>query len=265
MPSYQQVLQSLYPETAAGGYSRHDTTVEFYGRVQSLLTPGMTVLDLGAGRGRLTHNSSRWRRTLADLGGDGRTVIATDPDPGVLENRSADDCVVMPDTRTIPLPTGTVDCIVANWVLEHVEEPAAMAREIDRVLAPGGWLCAQTPNRHGYIALGTRAVPDALHMRTLARLQPEREPRDVFPTYYRMNTRSDLQRLFPGYLQAVYGAQGPPLYLGSATITYRVARAVLGALPGRFAGVLLVFLRKPPERAATDVGTTPAGWATVSR
>lgn len=256
MPSYQEVLQSLYPETAVGGYSRNDTTVEFYGRVQALLEPGMTVLDLGAGRGRLMYNSSRWRRTLADLGGDGRTVIAADPDPAVLENQSADERVVMPDPRTIPLPSGSVDCIVANWVLEHVEDPAAMAREIDRVLAPGGWLCAQTPNRHGYIALGARAVPNALHVRVLTRLQPEREARDVFATYYRMNTPATLRRLFPDYFHAIYGAQGPPIYLGSATATYRIARVVLEALPSSLAGVLLVFLRKP-EGTGPEADTTP--------
>jgi len=257
VPSYQQVLRTLYPETAAGGYSRNDTTVEFYGRVQSLLAPGMTVLDLGAGRGRLAQNSSRWRRMLADLGGDGRTVIATDPDPVVLENRSADDCLVMPDARTIPLASGTVDCIVANWVLEHVEDPVAMATEIDRVLAPGGWLCAQTPNRHGYIALGARLVPNAFHVRMLSRLQPERQARDVFPTYYRMNTRRTLEALFPGYLHAIYGAQGPPLYLGSTTATYRAARVVLEALPSSLAGVLLAFLRKPPEGAGPPGDTAP--------
>lgn len=255
MPTYDEVLASLYPETAAGGYCRKDTTVEFYGRVQALLAPGMTVLDLGAGRGRLVHNPSRWRRTLADLGGDGRTVIAADPDPVVLENRSADDCLVMPDERTIPLPDGTVDCVVANWVLEHVADPVAMAHEIDRVLAPGGWLCAQTPNRHGYIAFGARVVPNALHVRVLSRLQPQREARDVFPTYYRMNSRAALRRLFPGYLHAVYGVQGPPLYLGSAATTYRVARVVLDALPSSLAGVLLVFLRKPSGDPGPTDGT----------
>ncbi|OWY62641.1 hypothetical protein B7486_57335, partial [cyanobacterium TDX16] len=47
-----ELLRRLYPEVGAGGFSRSDGTVEFWSRVQALVTPGAHVLDLGAGRGR---------------------------------------------------------------------------------------------------------------------------------------------------------------------------------------------------------------------
>ena len=244
--THTRVLRRLYPEMAAGGYSRCDPVVEFYGRVQALLPPHGTVLDLGAGRGRLAEMGSPWRRKLVDLRGQGRTVVAVDPDAVVLTNRWADQTLVMVD-GTIPLPDRSVDVVVANWVLEHVEDPEAAAAEIDRVLRPGGWLCGHTPNRHGYVALGNRLVPDVLHARVLKRLLPDRQTRDVFPAFYRMNATRTMQRLFPGYLHASYGYQGPPHYLGRHVLPHRVARVVLGTLPPGLAAVLMVFCRKPPE------------------
>jgi SAM-dependent methyltransferase len=48
---------------------------------------------------------------------------------------------------------------VSDFTFEHIVDPAQAARELDRVLKHGGWLCARTPNRYGYIALANRFVP----------------------------------------------------------------------------------------------------------
>lgn len=39
------LLERFYPESRFGGYSDQDGTVAFYGRIQGLLAPGMTVLE----------------------------------------------------------------------------------------------------------------------------------------------------------------------------------------------------------------------------
>ncbi len=44
-------LERFYPESRFGGFSDLDGTVAFYGRIQALLAAGMTVLDVGCGRG----------------------------------------------------------------------------------------------------------------------------------------------------------------------------------------------------------------------
>jgi ubiquinone/menaquinone biosynthesis C-methylase UbiE len=238
-------MRQLYPEVSAGGYSRCDPLVEFYGRVHALLGPGMTVLDLGAGRGRLADSAVAWRRTLVDLRGEGRTVIAVDPDPAVLTNKTADQTLVMTEGHRIPVPDSSVDVVVANWVLEHLQDPSAAAAEIDRVLRPGGWFCGHTPNRNGYIALGNRIIPTSMHIAVLKRLQPDRQARDVFPAFYRMNTTRRIAELFPGYLHASYRYQGPPHYLGRRVWPYRVAKVLLTALPDTMAATLMVFCRKP--------------------
>ena len=42
------------------------------------------------------------------------------------------------DVGTLPLETGSVDAAFANMVLHHAEDPAAMLKEMARVVRPGG-------------------------------------------------------------------------------------------------------------------------------
>ena len=51
-PPLPRLRARFHPESGAGGFSAIDGTVIFYVRIASLLDPGATVLDLGAGRGR---------------------------------------------------------------------------------------------------------------------------------------------------------------------------------------------------------------------
>ncbi len=58
----------VYPEVAAGGFTRVDGTVEFYTRVNSLLRPDIVVADYGAGRTRFMEDESApLRRDLCNL------------------------------------------------------------------------------------------------------------------------------------------------------------------------------------------------------
>ncbi|MFJ2234810.1 class I SAM-dependent methyltransferase [Streptomyces sp. NPDC087859] len=49
------------------------------------------------------------------------------------------------DAHQIPLPTGSVDAVLAQAVLEHVLDPALVVAEIHRVLKDGGIVYAETP------------------------------------------------------------------------------------------------------------------------
>jgi SAM-dependent methyltransferase len=207
-----------------------------------------TVVDFGAGRGRQADDPVPYRRRLRELRGPGRTVIGVDVDPVVTTNPRVDDGrVIEPDGR-IPVDDASVDLVVSEWTFEHVADADRAAAELDRILRPGGWLCAMTPNKRGYIALGARLVPNRLHVGALRKLQPGKAAADTFPTAYRMNTRRDLERLFPAprFELAAWTADAEPeLYAGGS----RLAARVLGAahhLPGPFRTVWYVFARKAP-------------------
>jgi SAM-dependent methyltransferase len=243
-----------YPEVGAGGYTRVDGSVAFYGRVQAVLAEldePVTIVDFGAGRGRVADDPVAFRRQLQELRGPGRTVIGVDVDPVVTTNPRVDEGrVIGPDGR-IPIDDASVDLVVSDWTFEHVDDPDTAAAELDRILKPGGWICATTPNKWGYIAIGARIIPNRLHVGALHKLQPGKKEVDTFPTRYRMNTRRDLHRLFPAPRFAVhaYTLDAEPYnYSGGRKLITGVL-SVAHRLPAPFKSVWVMFIQKAPEGA----------------
>lgn len=56
------------------------------------------------------------------------------------------DIVAELGMESIPLATGSVDCVFASHVLEHIPDIISAMREIHRVLTPGGYLVAAVPH-----------------------------------------------------------------------------------------------------------------------
>jgi SAM-dependent methyltransferase len=243
------VTQRLYPETAAGGFCRVDHRMQYLVRVHGVLEPGMTLLDLGAGHGKWRYDGAPLRAWLGDFRNRGARVIAADIDPVVLENPMADERIVIEPGKPMPVADGSVDVVSAFSTFEHVEEPEGLARELDRILRPGGWICGWTPNRWGYVAVGARLTPRALHDRVLRLVEPLREPEDTFPTFYRMNTREELRRLFPPprFQHFSYPWNGQPFYHGERMALALFWRALLWAAPTPLSAYWHVVIRKAAD------------------
>ena len=239
--------KKLYPEVRAGGYSRRDGIVEFYGRVNALLTPEMIVLDYGAGRGRGNQEDQvLWRKNLRILRGKCKKVIGVDVDPAINENPGLDEARLLEEDGAIPLPAASVDLIISDAVFEHLSNVEVVVSELSRVLKKGGWICARTPNRFGYIGIGVNMVPNKLHVALLRYLQPQRKPEDVFPTVYSLNTRRALLSKFPksDWLHASYGHYGEPAYFGTSIIAWWFVSLMQRITPRWFAPMLLIFVQK---------------------
>ncbi|MER7199239.1 SAM-dependent methyltransferase [Streptomyces sp. CB01635] len=94
--------------------------------------PGLRVLDLGAGTGKLT-------AALVALGAE---VIAVEPDPAMLTElgRALPAVRALPGSaEAVPLPDASVDAVVAGNAMHWFDMDVA-GPEIARVLAPGGVL-----------------------------------------------------------------------------------------------------------------------------
>jgi ubiquinone/menaquinone biosynthesis C-methylase UbiE len=106
---------------------------------------GARVLELGCGTGK----NSAWLVSQA------RELVALDFSPGMLDVarrrvRSFSARFVEHDiTRPWPADARSVDVVVGNLVLEHVDDLAPVFREAARVLRPGGQLffCELHPYR----------------------------------------------------------------------------------------------------------------------
>jgi SAM-dependent methyltransferase len=246
-------LARLYPESTVGGFTRRDGFVEFYTRVNALLDESSVVLDFGAGRGLwATEPLPVYSRQLRAFHERVARVVGIDVDEAVLQNAALAEAHVVAPGGRIPYDDAIFDLVLADHVLEHVSAADApvVAGEILRVLRPGGWLAARTPNKWGMIGLGARAVPNRLHTRFLHRLQPGRKDEDVFPVEYHMNTRRQLRGLFPPpHEVVVYGHTSEPTYVGQSRVAWRAA-ALLGRLtPPPLEPTLMIFVQKATPSA----------------
>jgi 2-polyprenyl-3-methyl-5-hydroxy-6-metoxy-1,4-benzoquinol methylase len=59
------------------------------------------------------------------------------------------------DRPPTPLDAATVDVAVAIEVIEHLENPRALVRELVRITKPGGWIAITTPNQLSALSLVT--------------------------------------------------------------------------------------------------------------
>lgn len=244
-----QVHARLYPEYAAGHFTPDAHFFDYYNRINSLIDRESTVLNFGAGRGKHSETLSGWKLELCSLRGRCARLVGVDVDPVVLSNPMTDENHVIGPDGTIPLPNASVDLITSWAVLEHVANPGITAQELDRVLRPGGWLCAWTPNKWGYIGIVARLVPNGFHASILRKIgiygHGDRDD-DVFPVCYKMNTRSVLKRLFPvdRYEHHVALRNGPPSYHGGNTALARLIWLYCLAMPPAGRATLHIFIRK---------------------
>jgi len=82
-----------------------------------ILAPAATILCVDLSAGAL----QRAERTLAEFAGRVRYHAG--------------------DVAELPVPDASVDWVSLNASLHHIPAPAAVFREVDRVLAPGGYFC----------------------------------------------------------------------------------------------------------------------------
>jgi SAM-dependent methyltransferase len=244
------VFSRLYPERHIASFARHEGRFLFYSLIADLLSLDSVVLDLGAGRGAQIENSKGYMRHLISFSGRCKRYIGTDPDPVVLENPFLEEAHVMDSEGSIPLPDSSVDIIVANAVLEHVADPRRLVSEIRRLLRPGGWFCAWTPNRHGYVGLAARIVPNKFHAKIVGAAEPAggRTERDVFPVLYRMNTKAAIRAVFNNedFEDFSFYDNGTPSYHFNNMLIARFWLIVMAILPKTMAKSLFVFVRRRP-------------------
>lgn len=187
----------FYPEGNISGFSYTDAGVAFFSHIDAVLRPTDRVLDFGSGRGEhILDDEIEYRRRLFNLRGRCAHVEGCDVDEAVLANPFLDHAEVIEVGAPLPYADESFDIIFARFVLEHIQEPEPIARELLRILRPGGLIAALTPNRSGYIAQAAMAVPNRLYVRALRYIQPKRKSVDVFPTVYQLNTPKALVRAF---------------------------------------------------------------------
>jgi SAM-dependent methyltransferase len=248
------LMARLYPERRVASFSRSEGRFLFYSMIADLLCENSVLLDLGAGRGAQIENAGGHMRRLINFAGRCERYIGVDPDPIVLRNPFLDEAHVMSPDGSIPLADSSVDIVVAYAVLEHVSDPQRTAREVQRVLKPGGWFCAWTPNRYGYVGMAARLVPNRFHAKIVNAAEPTggRGECDVFPVCYRMNTKASIRAAFDprDFEDFSFYYNGTPSYHFNRMLIAKFWMMVMAVLPMAMAKSLFVVIRKRHESGA---------------
>lgn len=248
----KNVFRKLYPEMPLGDYPRYSHKVEFFNRVHAILEPQHVVLDFGAGRGASSTSANHYENALMNLRGRCSRVIGVDTSASILENENLDERHCLAATEALPVADNSIDIVVSWAVFEHIESPEHVTAELRRVLKPGGWLCAFTPNKFGDLALIARLVPNSLHPKLLKRIGmvdapgSTRSSADVFPTWYRLNTERALKRHFPvaSYNHHSYRTLGPPGYNAGSLFVARCMQLYDVLTPAFMSRMWHIFIQK---------------------
>ena len=209
----RNLLNVFYPESMFGGFSRFDGTIAFYSRVNELVNSDSVVLDVGCGRGVWLNDPVRIRRQLRDFRGRCARVFGADVDPAAADNPSIDEFRLLTGT-TWPFENDSIDVCICDVTIEHVDDTDTFLREAARVIKPGGHMAIRTPNVFSYFGLASRLLPHRFHVRLAPRGSIATE-KDVFPTFYRCNTKWKLSRALKtaGFDAYVYNYEQEPRYL----------------------------------------------------
>lgn len=193
----ERLLDRFYGEHING-------TAEFRTLIEEHLKPGHYLLDLGCGKGRAE----------LDFTAKCGFVAGCDQATSVTDNKFVSSRI-RGDAYQLPFGGSVFDVVISDFVLEHLEFPSKVFREIARVLRPGGIFLFRTPNFYHYVALTAYLTPHSFH-RFLVRNLAHDEEADAFETFYRANTRADLEGALAdaGFqIKAVHMVEKEPYYL----------------------------------------------------
>jgi 2-polyprenyl-3-methyl-5-hydroxy-6-metoxy-1,4-benzoquinol methylase len=189
-----------------------------------------SILDYGAGVGQLT-------RRLLDLKRFDQ-VSATDIMVVPSELRGRVEWIEQDLNVPLPGHENCFDVVVAAEVIEHLENPRSMLREIYRILRPGGTAIVTTPNNESWRAL----------IALLVRGHYMAFGDSNYPAHITALLRQDLTRIFQEamFLTPEFHFTDSGGFPGKPALTWQ--HLSLGRLAGvRFSDNLLAIGRKPTE------------------
>jgi SAM-dependent methyltransferase len=163
--------------------------------VDELLKPGMRWLDAGCGHQILEFRLLKQEKALVARAS---SAVGCDAYLAGLKTHRSLHKIACCSLDGLPFENGSFDLVTLNMVAEHLPHPEAVFAELARIVDHEGLLVVHTPNASGYqpvlSRIGSKLLPKGWLYRIIRFLE-HREPEDVFPTFYRANTRQRLREL----------------------------------------------------------------------
>lgn len=170
-----------YTKSTTPGASFHDAL--YRDRIKTYLQPGQRLLDAGCGR------YMKFCKEFSDVA----EVVGIDLESTLETDNQRTPFGIRGDLGRLPFGSDHFDMVISRSVVEHLEDPPQVFREFCRVLRPGGKVVIITPNKYDYVSLIAAATPYRLHRALVSKIF-QIPADDVFPTLYRANTLSAMDR-----------------------------------------------------------------------
>lgn len=160
--------------------------------LSSVVDKGADWLDLGCGHQLLPEWMPGWEQHEAKIMNAAKSVTGIDMDHSAIRRHRHIARRVVGDLHRLPFKDGSFHLVTANVVVEHIGDPALLLAEAHRVLRPGGIFLFHTPNFLSYGTIIAAILPQSWKNKLALLLQGRREE-DVYPTFYRINTRRKIE------------------------------------------------------------------------
>jgi SAM-dependent methyltransferase len=219
---------------------------DFQAQLETADARGQVWLDAGCGQNGFVREQGR----------NFRYALGCDRDQRL--RAGAGRPFVIADVRRLPFKSGSVHLVTSYMVVEHWTAPEAVLREIGRVLQSGGRLVCCTVNRDFWGSRLNRSLAGSVKKLLLGLLlgQPAEE---VYPAYYRLNTRADI---VTGLQQAGYRNITVREYIAYcvfSTIAFRLNYLLHRRTPlGAWRGMVSNLLWEATVDTAAGAGPQPA-------
>ncbi len=190
----------------------------FEASLNRIIHAGDRVLDAGCGSGKYFQAKSVRQASCEIIGVDLAESVGANP---ALDSR------VRARLESLPFRDNSFDVINCRLVIEHVRTPETVLTEFHRVLRRTGRLAIFTPNLLHYFGASARLTPHWFHLWFNRRVRGF-DGADVFPTYYRANTRRRLRALLAdaGFEHSeVTLVEGEPNVLAFNSLLHGMGRA----------------------------------------
>lgn len=223
--------------------------VRYQAVLDGLVNEQTVWLDLGCGKRICSDDALN-----EGLPRRAKFVVGVDLDPGLAQHSSIGN-LLRCDAAALPFRDGAFNLVTSSFVLEHLERPGEVFREIARVCRPGARFVVFTPNLFNYGMLVAALTPYRFHLwfkkvsYYFARGDWTEHEEDMFPTFYRANSLGKLRQLMQQAafrverLERVAMAHSfgfvKPLYIASLLFERLIDRRHLDVLKADILGVFV--------------------------
>ncbi len=142
------------------------------------------LLDLGCGHSDF----------MKEVYGKTEHIYGIDSDKKAIEKNMIIKNKIVGFAEEMPFADNFFDLVILTWVMEHLDNPNQIFKEIYRVLKPEGKIIFLTPNAWNYNVWIIRVIPNMFHKPLVSHFY-NRQENDTYSKRYKLNSTRKIDKI----------------------------------------------------------------------